>query len=221
MRRSKWSKQRKRIAKILAVLFAVLGAVAVFFKIYVDPVLVTVATAKVRSQTNRAINNAVTSAIGGNVVYTDLINVCKNDSGDIVMIQANSVRVNTLARSVAALSIQNIDRIGEQGIEIPLGTLSGIPLLSGKGAPVRLDFIPVGSVECDFLSEFKEAGINQTRHKIYVTVTASVVIVYPGVRKTVETAAQMLITECILIGKVPETYLHSASLDEMLNLVPN
>ena len=213
-------KRRKRIAISLAVLFAVIGILIWFSNRYVNPVLITLASSKVESQTYRAINNAVATVINGNVVYTDLVNVVKDQTGDIKMLQTNSIRVNSLARTAATMSQQNIERIGEQGIEVPIGTLSGVPLLSGKGFPLKIQVIPVGSVECSFLSEFRAAGINQTLHKIYIVVSASVDVIFPGSSQKVETKAQILVTECILIGKIPDTYLNTNQLDEAMDLIP-
>jgi len=214
--------KKRRRRRIFAACFfvAIVVAVWVVFVVNINPVIRLVASSKVESQTYRAINNAVTTVVNGNVVYTDLVSVERNEQGDITMLQANSIRVNALARAAATMSQQNIARIGEQGIEIPVGTLSGIPLLSGKGFPVRLRLIPVGSVECQFVSEFGSAGVNQTRHKIYITITADVNIIIPGASSRVSTVTQMLITECILVGKVPDTYLNTSELDNAMDLVP-
>lgn len=37
---------------------------------------------------------------------------------------------------------------------------------------------------------------------------------------TVNTETEVLLAESVIVGKVPDTYLQSDKLDEMLNLVP-
>lgn len=220
MRRDK-KKYRLKICIILLILAGLIfGGMTWFSHRFVNPVLITLASSKVESQAYRAINNAVATVVNGNIVYTDLVNVVRDNDGEITMLQTNSIRVNSLARTAATMSQQNIEKIGEQGIEVPIGTLSGIPLLSGKGFSLKLKVIPVGSVECRFLSEFAAAGINQTRHKIYITIHADVNVILPGSSTKVRTQAQILVTECVLIGKVPSTYLNTQQIDEAMDLIP-
>ena len=69
-------------------------------------------------------------------------------------------------------------------------------------------------------SGFEEAGINQTNHKLYLTVCSNVSVILPLENKVVDTQTQILIAESIIVGKIPDTYLNSPSTDEMYNLIP-
>jgi sporulation protein YunB len=90
----------------------------------------------------------------------------------------------------------------------------------GRGPQISVKMTPVGAVVCRFISHFETAGINQTVHKIYVNVVAKVSVVLPLSTRSVETDQQVLISECVIVGQVPEVYLHSDSLDTLLNFVP-
>ena len=113
-----------------------------------------------------------------------------------------------------------MEKIGEQGLDIPIGTFSGMPILVGRGPSVNIKMMPIGSISSSYKSEFTTAGINQTNHKIYVTISSKINVVLPTANQTVETSTQVLICENIIVGKIPETYLFSDSLDEMMNLIP-
>ena len=63
-------------------------------------------------------------------------------------------------------------------------------------------------------------GINQTLHRIFLNIDAQLSVVIPGVDVTVNTETEVLLAESVIVGKVPDTYLQSDKLDEMLNLVP-
>lgn len=102
--------------------------------------------------------------------------------------------------------------MGEQDVKIPIGTLSGSPLLAGKGFKVTIRVLPLGSVKCQFVSEFETAGINQTRHKIYLDVVATISIVLPTSQSIVKTNTPVLVSESIIVGKVPDTYLSAGSI---------
>ena len=82
--------------------------------------------------------------------------------------------------------------------------------------------IPVNgfSASSIILSQFESAGINQTNHKIYLTISSTVSTVIPLITSRVNAEQEVLISESIIIGKVPEVYLYSDQLDTLLNFVP-
>lgn len=107
-----------------------------------------------------------------------------------------------------------------KGVNIPLGTFFGLPILVGQGPNVNIKLIPIGSINCVFSSKFSNAGINQTNHKIYLEVYSNINIILPTASHTVNTKTQIMIAENIIIGKVPQTYLYSDDIGNLLNLVP-
>ena len=60
----------------------------------------------------------------------------------------------------------------------------------------------------DFFSEFKQAGINQTIHRIYVKVDTKVQVIIPFSNKFVEIGSEVPIAETIIVGDVPDTYIY-------------
>lgn len=212
-------KQKATIA-IVVILLVIIGAI-LYLNFVVNPVVISMSEAKVRSLATKAVGGAVYEIISQGDIYSDLISVSKNNNGDVSMIQANSVQINLLTRKLTRLATSNLEQIGEQGIDIPIGTFSGMPILVGRGPSINIKMIPIGAISSSFKSEFTNAGINQTNHRIYVTIKSKVNVVLPTANQTVETSTQVLICENIIIGKIPETYLNSDSLDEMMNLIPN
>lgn len=212
-------KQKATIA-IVVILLVIIGAI-LYLNFVVNPVVISMSEAKARSLATKAVGGAVYEIISQGDIYSDLISVSKNNNGDVSMIQANSVQINLLTRKLTRLATSNLEQIGEQGIDIPIGTFSGMPILVGRGPSINIKMIPIGAISSSFKSEFTNAGINQTNHRIYVTIKSKVNVVLPTANQTVETSTQVLICENIIIGKIPETYLNSDSLDEMMNLIPN
>ncbi|MDD4291963.1 MAG: sporulation protein YunB [Clostridia bacterium] len=203
----------------VAVVACILGVMSYFRS--VAPTVVALAQAKVRSLVTSSINNAVFCVMENGISYDELIVVSKADDGTISFISANSLLINKLANETAKTSELYISAIGEQNITIPLGTLTGTPLFAGLGPRIRIRVEPVGSVICNFISEFEQAGINQTRHKIYLDIVTNVDIIIPTTDTTISTTTQVLITECVLIGKVPETYLNADSNPiDLMDLIP-
>ena len=59
------------------------------------------------------------------------------------------------------------------------GNFTGNSLLAGCGPNVKVKVIPIGTVTTDFKTEFVSAGINQTRHRVYLTVYCTMYVAAP------------------------------------------
>lgn len=220
-RRYRKTRRGKRLILKLSVFFLIVCVGAILhIKYNVHPVIRTISEETARAMMNEAVNEAAALVMEGGDSYADIIDMQKNDAGDIVLISADPVAVNDLARSIALLAQTKILQSGEQGFDVPWGTLSGITFLSGKGGGVHFRAIPVGSASTHFASTFRSMGINQTLHRIFLNIDAQLSVVIPGVDVTVNTETEVLLAESVIVGKVPDTYLQSDKLDEMLNLVP-
>lgn len=189
------------------------------FNMYVNPIIITISQAQIKSMTTKSVNSAVQSVINNTDVYDELIDIMTDTNGNITMFQVKSIQINKLSKNIGRIAQQNLELASAEGVSIPLGTLSGISVLVGLGLEIKFFVSPIGSIQSSFSSEFASAGINQTNHRIYLTLDTSVSIVLPTSTKSVSTKTHIPICESIIIGKVPDTYLNSTSLDEMLNLV--
>lgn len=78
-----------------------------------------------------------------------------------------------------------------------------------------------GTVETDLKSEFKEAGINQTMHRIYLEVKCNVSILTPYNTMTETIVNQVLLAEGLIIGNIPDTYYNLQGLndDQMMEVI--
>ena len=102
-----------------------------------------------------AVNAAVLTTLIDEVRYYDLINIEKDSDGNIILITANSYKINNLSREVEKnTTILLKEKIGK-GIPIPSLTFSGIGLISGYGKSVNLKTARLASVICEFDNEFK------------------------------------------------------------------
>jgi len=218
-KKPKWHKKRKFWCFFIALITIILIFFVYLIRV-VNPIIISIGEAKVKSLATKAINMAVTEVLCEGYTYDDIIDIKFTNSGDIAYMQAKSLIVNKLSRDLVSTSQSKLDIIGEQGISIPLGSLSGVPLFMGRGPELRLKLFPIGAISCNFKSVFSQAGINQTNHRIYVNINSNVTVILPISSRQVATTTQLLICESVIVGKVPDTYLHSASLDEMMNLIP-
>lgn len=204
-------KRRKIIRKLSAVcIIIVVLTLAILGWVYwksMTPTILDMAQTRIKSETTRAINEAVNIAIQDGCVYSDFVTVEKNSDNEVSLIYADSVKVNALARQMAIATQNKINAITSFDVNIPLGTLSGVPLLSEKGPKVNIIVSPIGTVNCTFSSTFQTAGINQTLHRIYINVESAVDLIIPTAHTQVVTNTPILLCESVIVGKVPQTFL--------------
>ena len=223
---SPYSRKKRRLSrkrKLLLVLLAFLLVCAVLFFYFqrnVTRVLVAISEATMRSSTTVAVNDAVYYTLSDEMRYDDLVTVERNETGEIVAVSANALKINKIARDTASISQSNLKNLSLNGIPIPLGALTGIEALAGLGPRIPFRIIPVSSVSCDFFSTFESVGINQTKHSIYLNVIADISIVMPSRTENFAVTTEILVGEFVIVGSVPDTYLQSDIFGNKPNLSP-
>lgn len=191
-----------------------------YYFFVVSPIIKTYTSAETRAVTEEAINRAVSNVINLSLKYDSLIDISYTASGDIASFTANQFEINSISREIVEQAQIEMQTLGDEGLNINLGTFSGMPFLIGRGPIINLKLTPIGAVSSSFESTFESVGINMTKHTLYLYINVHVNIVLPIKSYDIYTSNQVLLAESIIIGKVPEVYLNGGSLGEALNLVP-
>lgn len=137
--------------------------------------------------------------------------------------QANTIMMNKISAEVAIKVQETINEIGsaeQTSIKIPLGNIFGSQLLAQYGPKIKIKVTTIGKVKVDFYTEFEQSGINQTRHRIYLTVNTQVKTIIPFTSKTMPIQSTVPIAETIIVGKVPDNYVNVPK-DEFMNVIPD
>ena len=207
--------RKKRKGKLpLRFLLAVLIPAGLFFWMDANlrPVILTMA--------EEAMNDAVFDVMRSGGLYDDLMTVVLDDNGRVSVMRADTARMNELATTSALRVQQNLGEIAEAGISIPMGAALGSQLFAGSGPRITVKIVPVGAVSTEFMSEFSSAGINQTRHRIFLKLDTTVQMVIPTGTQTARVSAQVPVAESIIVGAVPDSFVDVANEEDMLNLLP-
>ena len=211
-------RKKSFVIKLTIVIFLIIFLMYYFF--VVSPIIKTYTSAETRAVTEEAINRAVSNVINQSLKYDSLIDISYTASGDIASFTANQFEINSISREIVEQAQIEMQTLGDEGLNINLGTFSGIPFLIGRGPIINLKLTPIGAVSSSFESTFESVGINMTKHTLYLYINVHVNIVLPIKSYDIYTSNQVLLAESIIIGKVPEVYLNGGSLGEALNLVP-
>lgn len=215
-------KLRRRAALfcLLVCLAAVVSGI-LFVEGNLTRVVLSLAQAQARAMAVRILNEAAAELLAsGEVTYDALMHVTADESGRVRLIQANTPAMNRLASRVSLISQEKLQSTRDQVVRIPLGSALGMTLFAGAGPKIEVHILPVGSVHAEFHTDFQTAGINQTRHRVTLLLTAQVQLVIPTGAKTVEASTQVAMAESIIVGEVPDTFTDVGNDMDMLDLVP-
>lgn len=219
-RLSFFKRLKRRILLLLSLVLVLFIGALFYLNLVVNPIIITTSTAKIKSLSQRAVENVVWEVIKDSSIYDTLVTIVRDDNGKIVAVNSNTATINMLALELSQKAQTALMQTGSSGINIPIGTFSGMPIFTGRGPSINIKMLPIGTIFCKFNSSFTSAGINQTNHRIYLNVHSSVSVILPTQNQVVDTHTEIMISESIIVGEIPQTYLHSNSLDEMMNLIP-
>ena len=220
MRRLRYIRMSVRHRRIiwLAAVSMTLLAILIAAVVHMEPILVSMATARASNTVNRIVVEAVSDAIqNGEIDYGVLVEFEKDTSGRVTALKSNMAAFNRLQASISDDILQRLSEVSTTTLSIPVGTLTGSSLLAGRGPMIRVKMQSVGSTTASFRNTFNSAGINQTRHKIWLEMHATVRLVLPTGAKAVSVDTQILIAESIIIGEVPSSYIHVPDTEDSLN----
>lgn len=210
--------RRKKLFVALLIIACIVIGVTVFITENVNPMIVTISNEKIRVLATDAVSNSVLEVMSKNS-DASLVSVVRDEKDNIKSVDIDSEKVTSLAQEITIAAQKKINESGQDGIKIPVGSLSGVTLFTGLGPDINVKIYLVGSTQTEITSVFSESGINQTLHRIYLDVYGSVAVAVPGLPSTIKTSTKVLMSEMIIIGEVPPTYLRAASIGDMLDLV--
>lgn len=206
--------------KLFAFFLIFIIIISVYIRYLVTPIIIKNTESQISSFATVSINEAIADAMNQNISYSDLIKIVRDKNDDILTIEANSIKINSISKNLSGVILNRFLNYVKSPIKIPLGSFSGISIFAGFGPMLSYDIYPYGEVLCNFVSRFESAGINQTYHKLYLVISLKSNIVLPIKKVVTHNDAEVLLCETLIIGKIPEFYLNSGGLTDMLNLLP-
>ena len=122
---------------------------------------------------------------------------------------------NHLQAEILDTVLTRISQVPTGDLSIPIGSLTGSALLAGRGPRISVRMESVGSSEANFRNAFTSAGINQTKHQIYLVVDVYVSILLPGFSTTTKFSNTYSVAETVIVGSVPDNYTYFSNGEDM------
>lgn len=173
------------------------------------PVLETTASSQATNLMTQAIDAAVDNCLQENgMSYSDFVTLETDSAGKVTSITSNTAANSRFKRQVVETVTRQLTAMDSDALSVPLGTLTGQPLLSGVGPSVRVNVDSVGEVTADYNNSFTSAGVNQTLHRVCLDITATVYLFLPGEVLPVSVSSSVCVAETVIVGETPDTYLN-------------
>ena len=204
--------KNKKNAKLITIILIAIVTFAMAIN-SINPMFEKICEDKAKSIATIICNEESTKIIN-KYKYEDLVTIYKDKDDNITMIKSNITPINLIISDVAEKIQKKLDKVEAEEIGIRLGNFTGTKLLSGRGPTINIKLESVGNVQTDLRSEFKQAGINQTIHRIYLQVDCELNILTPYKTISDKISNQVLIAENIIVGKIPDAYYNLEGLDK-------
>ena len=206
---------RQRVGIWLTLLVLALLAAAVSLLWHLKPVMTSMATARVSNLVNRIVSATVNEAVeNGDIDYQNFVIFEKDETGHITALRSNVAEVNRMQGQITDEILHRLSEVATSELEIPLGTLTGSALLAGRGPSLFVRMQAVGSASAAFRNQFTAAGINQTRHQIFLDVDVYMSILLPGMKTSTRVSNEIAVAETVIVGGVPDTYTYFSTMPD-------
>lgn len=176
------------------------------------PIITTLCESSAKAIALQITNESVSENIG-NVKYDDLVELKQDGSGKIIAINANVMELNRLSTGISSKISDKLFSLDKRYVKVPLTSIFNMGLLSGFGPKIPLNIIPTGSVVAKFKSEFEQAGINQTRNRIFIEITTKVRLIAPFYTSSQEYVNEVTVAETVIVGDTPATYYNISGIE--------
>ena len=190
---------------IVAIALLFLGAsISLFLRDLSTKIAVSDAVDVVTKTVNDSINKVIGQGVYGFDYFVSLV---KDENGDITAITSDMAHINSLSTEILNSVISSTEN-GTIKVNIPVGNLSGLNLLMGKGPNVPVDIIMLTSSRVDFRNDIVSSGINQAKYQLILEVTIDIDVLVPWGTESASTVTEVIVADTVIVGKVPETYLN-------------
>ena len=199
-----------RFLNRLLILAILLVAVFLLLRDQYDRVIGSLAQTQISNTTSDLTNDAIARQIAsGDIRYDRIVYFEKDLDGRITALKTNMSEVNRLKTDILNLINDEILALDTMDIGIPLGSLILPQFFSGKGPHIPVHILSIRNSDASFVSNFSQAGINQTLHQLTMVVSIDVAMLVLGKTSSFEVTSEVVVAETVIVGEVPQTFLQT------------
>lgn len=210
MRKQVYKQRRKRIRSVVIFLTAVTILTTLLLRIdhAIRPNLCAVCASETRSFASRLMADCVAQTLKEQPYsYGEFASLTYDNNGNITAVETRTEQISQLQSAMLSTVQHRLQDCRDATLKVSLGTASGVWLFAGHGPYVPVRLLPVGNATVQIISALEAAGINQTCHTIRAVVTVEITAAIPFSETDVSATYDCLLSETVLVGRVPDAYL--------------
>ncbi len=187
--------KRQKLA-VLALLVTLMLFPADMLYDRITPILAECASSAAMTEISEAVSKTASQFDFGELVVFEDLDRLYTDTKTLNDIKATFAA--SLTRSLKKNTVK---------VEVPLGDIIGLPSTLGRGPCLPVRITGYSAAVTDVQSEFISAGINQTLHRISMTVNVECTLILPRLKThKISQTATVPLSETVIIGDVPSYY---------------
>lgn len=204
-------RRKKPLIPILLLFCIFLGGSLYIADQQLGPILSALAKQRIHMVAVRHIQEAAQKQLAEHEEYQnyqELMYIERDQEGHIILMVPNTMKINQFISEITLDAETALCNIPQDEVSIPFGAITGSRLFSNWGPHINIDVTPISTINTEIIDDFTSAGINQTRHRIWLQISTDLGIAVPFDKETIEVKTSFLLTEGIIVGPIPDTYLN-------------
>jgi len=207
--------KKRRVIIALSFVLAALFLFFVIFEFKLYPIVERAAVASGRRKATLAVNEAVLSVLSGEI-EGEFVILERGEDGSVVSLKSNAEKINLVKGLIVKEVEKSLSKAGDEEILIPVGSMTGVKMLSGRGPEIGVKTLPVRSVSVDVASVFLESGINQTWHRLLLQVEADFTVMVLSRKIDCRISDTIVLADTVIVGRVPDAYTDINKIEDEL-----
>lgn len=200
-------KKCKKARKLFLFAFVILLVFVLTLNLRIYPLIYSYAQANLQTTLTEKINSSVSRQLVENgSAFSNLVKITLKSDGSVSSMNINTAEVLTARALLVSDVLKNVKYYDKLCVKIPLGNVSGINFLSGRGPNINVYTNVANGFNAYFENDFIELGINQTLYRIVFTVCFDINVLLPSKIETVKIKQSFPIMSTVIVGDVPDAY---------------
>ena len=168
------------------------------------PAVLDIAAVEAKAVAEQKVNSAVEKALSdSDINYSDIVAVNYSSDNEITGITTDIVKMNMFKSEISKAVDKAFDKSEYASVSVPLGSATGVTLLSGTGPYIDVKVGMSGATKTEFENIFEAAGVNQTQHSVMLNLETTVILTLSGKRITYNVATSFCVAQTVIVGSVP------------------
>lgn len=205
---------------ILGTIFCLLLFFYYQFEKTIMPSVLSLAEFKAKTIATAAINEAIFDVLDRHSIEAkDFVSYLQDGEGNFSSAQINTLLISKLTAEVIKEIDVKLEEVDVYYLKVPLGNLTGSDLLANFGPIIEVLIMPAGTATINYDREFREAGINQINHRVWLDINTQIQIVVPMATEEIAIDQKFVLVDHVFNGEVPPSYVNVPK-DNILDVAP-